>query len=230
MNKKIIAPFLALGIITGSGAGIITLASETDPVAPTTQTQTETTQTDSAAQGRHGGHRGHRGMDWGFGRTDSDLTIDQQKELNLLRAEFLNARLDFQAEHETLSEALKTAIESGTKEEILSAWDAMTALEAKVEAATAPILDQVQAITGAEDDELRSGTPFLTEKIEALKSASTEKDIQAAIEDLQTGRHGDRTEMKGDRPARGERSQTAPGTTSEGTDGATSASPEGSTN
>ena len=236
MTKKIIAPFLALGIITGSGAGIIALASETDTTTATTQTQTQTTETETATEGHRGpgGHMGHRGggMGWGFGQADAGLTIDQQKDLNLLRAEFLNAGLDFQAEHQTLAEALKTAIESGSKVEILSAWDALTALETRVEAATAPILDQIQAITGAEDNDLKARTGFLEDKMEALKNASSDEEIQAAIEDLQSGRPGDRTELDGKRPAgvKGGRYRMDSGTAAEGSDGATSASPEGDTN
>lgn len=191
MNKKIITPLLAFAIISGSGAGIAALAAETDPsTATTTTTQTAATDSNAPRERGRGGHRGHgEGPGFDFGQKETSLSIAQQKELNLLHAEYLNTRLDYQEEQQTLSGNLKTALESADKDKILSAWDALSELDVRMQAAAAPVLEKIQAITGSAQDSPKSRLNMMTEQINALRNASTEEEIKAAIEGLQPKSH-----------------------------------------
>lgn len=240
MNKRLIAPLLALGIASGFGTGFIALAQDAAATQPA-QTQVETTAGDAQNAPRHGGkHGGRDGMfGFGFGQAETTLTIEQQKELNLLRAEYLNTMLDFKEEQTAAAEALKAAITKGAKDDILSAWDAMTAVLAKVETALGPVEAKIQSITGTEADKLadRLTRGNMAERIEALKDASSEADIQSAIEALQSAGPENKGARQMEKGTRGVKPQgfdsenvetptPADDSTTTDTDGTTSASPK----
>ncbi len=235
MNKKLITPLLAIGILTSSGAGLVAMASETGTTTQTqTQTQTSDTQTapDKGLGGPGGGHRGGF-MGFEFGKTDSTLTIDQQKQLNLLRAEYLNTQLDYREEQQTLATAFKTALDAGQKEGILTAWDALSELNTKMKAAGASVLEKIQAITGTTDENDRTRQSFMTDKIEALRNAASDAEIKAAIEALQPKARDNGVRPLG-RPGMKQNGQSGSSTTpdtssdsSNSSDGTTSATTNG---
>ncbi|UUM11632.1 hypothetical protein NQU17_13480 [Clostridiaceae bacterium HFYG-1003] len=198
MNKRQIVSFvLAAGLVAGAGFGLRAMADDTN-TQPSTQPSTQTEQTPSSRFGR-----GFFGMMKGFGRMgggcfgggfgfNSDLTAEQQKELNLLRAEAQNIKVDYQAQLNTLHEALRTAIDAGSKTDVLAAWDSITGVHEEIQTKLAPTQEKIKAILGTEADdwnlfEGRWEDSWMAEQMEDLKNAQTDEAAKVILDQLKTG-------------------------------------------
>lgn len=181
MNKKQITGLvLAVGLLAG-GFGVRAMAEETptNPQAPVSR----------GFGGFMNGMRG--GCVSGFGGFggffDSELTTEQQQELNLLRAEAQNIMVEEREEQYALRETLTTAIQAGSRNQIVEAWDALNVFHESIQEKLAPVHEKISAIVGTDAETFRGGRfedSYLAEQIEALRTASPEAAAQI-IEDLQ---------------------------------------------
>lgn len=213
-RNRIIGAVLALGILSGAGFGFKAMADSNSDTNTTTNTQTQTqTQTQNPFgrggmmngkfgmrggnfsgnfEGNFGGFmRGMRGF-WS-GNQGTNLTTDQQKEINTLRAQIQNIKVDYQAKMVETQTKLTDAIKSGVKADILSAWDASKALKLEIQTAVQPTKGQITTILGTDQDQQKVMTDRfenspLNQQMENLKNATTDEDSQKIINELQTGR------------------------------------------
>lgn len=186
-KRQIISLILAGALIAGTGFGIRVLADETDTTPPV-QTQEENTDPAFPWNGMIRGRGAMRGCFGGI--TDSNLTVDQQKELNALRVEAQNIMLDYRERQLELREILTEAIAKGDQAEILAAWEQHTALHEEIQINLEPVRTAMAQILGEESAEWgffqeRFETNPMSEQMEALKNAATDEEALEIIEDLQ---------------------------------------------
>lgn len=185
MNKKQITGLvLVAGLLVG-GFGLKAMAEEAATTTPSTQTE-------RPARGFGGFMRGMRGQGGfgGFGGFfDNELTTEEQKELNRLRAEAQNVMVDYREEMIDLRTALNEAIDGADQTAILSAWDKLAALHETIQTELTPVREKITSLVGSEDFPIM-GTQFedsyLAEQMDALRSADGEA-AKAIIDNLQVG-------------------------------------------
>ncbi len=182
MNKKQITGLvLVAGLLVG-GFGLRAMAEEA--------TTTPSTQTEQPARGFGGfmrGMRGHGGFGGFFG---SDLTTDQQKELNLLKAEAQNIMMDYREDMTEKREALSEAIDGANKDAIIAAWDDLAALHETIEPELTTVREKITALVGSDDFPMMGSQfedSYLAEQIEELRKVTDDAAATAIIEDLQAG-------------------------------------------
>ena len=135
--------------------------------------------------------RGMRGF-WN-GNQGPELTQDQQKEINTLRAQMQNVMVDYQDKIIEVQGKMTTAITSGVKTDILSAWEEMKAIQLEVQTKIKPTTDQLGTILGKDQDSQNFmfgnfENSYLNQQMDKLKNATTDEDSKTIINELQTGR------------------------------------------
>lgn len=206
MNKKIIGGALAISLLAGGFFASKAFASN----------NSNNNNFQNPAFGRFGGMMGGKfgGMMGGnfgvnnggnfegnlggimggrfFGNELNNLTEDQKTQLKSLQDEIRTARENEFNEMQTVRTEVYNAIEAGDKNAILTAYNKMTALRDKKVEELKPLLTKVGEILGKDVSgfEPNFENSYMQEKIDALKKATTDAEIKAAIDALKTPQCG----------------------------------------
>lgn len=215
-RNRIIGAVLALGILAGAGFGFKALASSNTNTPFNQNTQTQGQYYRGGMMGNYGtnynggfggmmgnygtnnngGFGGFGGMMNGirgwFGGQGTQITTDQQKQLTTLRAEMQNVMIDYQQKMTDAHNKLNTAIQSGVKSDILTAWEELKTLQDEVQSKIKPYTDQLTGILGTDQDyqnfmNTNFENSYLYQKMDALKNAATDADSTKIIDELKNG-------------------------------------------
>ena len=197
-KETIISLILAGGLIAGTGFGIRVLANDTQSTQ-LEQEQVESTRMQAPWAGFFKGRGGEEQMGGCFmsNLSESDFTVDQEKELNGLRTQAQNIMLDYREKQFELSKEVDAAIRRGNREEILATWSKQATMHDEIQNDLLPVKNSLQDLVGGEASEwnlLQNGfeSSPRAEMMTALNHASSEKEVQDIIKDLQQGGMGRR--------------------------------------
>lgn len=127
-----------------------------------------------------------------FGNALNNLTEDQKTQLKALQEDIRTVRENEFTEMQTVRNEVYNAIEAGDKDGILTAYDKMTALRDKKFEELKPLLTKAGEILGRDLSGVEPNfeNSYMQQKIDALKKATTDEEIKAAINALQTPQCG----------------------------------------
>ena len=190
-KRTIISLILAGGLIAGTGFGIRVLADDTQ-TTPLEQSQVESIKLGAPWEGLSRGRGGYGRMAGCFNRdqVESNLSLEQEKELNSLRAQAQNIMLEYREAQLELRDELDTAITKGDREEILTVWSKHATMSEEIQIALTPVKESIEELVGVEDSrwnflQNRFEMSPRNEKMTALENATNEEEALEMIKELQ---------------------------------------------